>query len=169
MNIILCGFMGCGKTTVSKQLHKLLSDKFSVVDTDLLIEQKFNMQIKDIFKTKGEDFFRQAEYEICKELSEKDNLIVSTGGGALTFARNSELLKKNGKVFFLDASFETICARIGDDNSRPLFKDKENAKKLYDSRKDTYSAVCDFKTNADKDVFSAAKDILEKINECQKT
>lgn len=164
MNIILCGFMGCGKTTVSKQLHELLSDKFSVVDTDLLIEKKLNMKIKDIFKEKGEDFFRQAEYEVCKELSKKDNQIISTGGGALTFERNAEVLKKNGIIIFLDASFETVCERIGHDSSRPLFKDKTSAKKLYDSRKSIYSAVCDFKTDADEDVYTVSQEILKKIN-----
>ena len=123
MNIVLCGFMGSGKTVVGNELSKIMGRKF--VDTDELIEQEQGVAVKAIFAAHGEDYFRDLEFECCKKVSEMKNCVVSTGGGALTFARNAEVLKKSGKIVFLDASFDVICDRIGNSNNRPLFRDRE--------------------------------------------
>lgn len=88
MNIVLCGFMGSGKTVVGNELSKIMGRKF--VDTDELIEQEQGVAVKAIFAAHGEDYFRDLEFECCRKVSEMKNCVVSTGGGALTL---QEMLK----------------------------------------------------------------------------
>ena len=149
--------MGSGKTVVGKELAKIMGRKF--IDTDELIEQDQGMAIKAIFAARGEEYFRELEYEACKKISEMKNCVISTGGGALTFDRNVEVLKKGGKIVFLDASFETICQRIGDGHNRPLFEDKEKAKQLYDERYEKYNVAADYVIDGDLSARKAALDI----------
>lgn len=157
MNIILCGFMGSGKTVVGSELAKIMGRKF--VDTDELIEEEQGVAIKAIFATHGEDYFRELEFEMCKKIgAECKNCIVSTGGGAMTFERNVEAIKNGGKIVFLDADFDTICERIGNSNNRPLFQDKEKAKALYDERKSKYLKASDYVIDGN---MSARKTALE--------
>ena len=158
-NIILCGFMGSGKTVVGKELAKIMGRKF--IDTDEMIEKEQGMEIKAIFAVRGEEYFRDLEFEACKKTAEMKNCVISTGGGALTFERNAKVLKEGGKIVFLDASFETICQRIGNGNKRPLFEDKEKARQLYNERKDKYLAAADYVINGDLSARKAALDIAE--------
>lgn len=142
MNIVLCGFMGAGKTVVGKELAKVMGRRF--VDTDELIEQKTGMSIPAIFAARGEDYFRELEFEACKEVAEMKNVVVSTGGGAMTIERNVKAVKEGSKVIFLDAAFDVICDRVGNGASRPLFKNRENAKKLFNERREKYLAAADY-------------------------
>ncbi len=155
-SIVLCGFMGSGKTVVGRELAKIMGCKF--VDTDEMIEAEQGMAIKAIFATRGEEYFRDLEHEMCKKIADMKNCVVSTGGGAMTYQRNVEAIKQGSKVVFLDASFPVICQRIGDSTTRPLFQDKEKAKQLYDERKAKYSAAADYVINGD---MSARKTALE--------
>ena len=158
-NIVLCGFMGSGKTVVGKELAKILGIKF--VDTDELIEKEQGVAIKAIFAAHGEEYFRDLEYEMCKKVAEMNGAVVSTGGGAMTFRRNVDAIKQGSKVVFLDASFDVICERIGDNTSRPLFQDKEKAKKLYDERKSKYLSAADYVINGDMGARKTAMQIAE--------
>ena len=158
-NIVLCGFMGSGKTVVGKELAKILGVKF--VDTDELIEEEQGVAIKAIFAAHGEDYFRDLEYEMCKKVAEMNGVVVSTGGGAMTFKRNVDAIKEGSKVVFLDASFDVICDRIGDSSTRPLFQDKEKAKKLYDERKDKYLSAADYVILGDMGARKTAMQIAE--------
>ncbi len=158
-NIVLCGFMGSGKTVVGKELAKILGIKF--VDTDELIEKEQGVAIKAIFAAHGEEYFRDLEYEMCKKVAEMNGAVVSTGGGAMTFQRNVDAIKQGSKVVFLDASFDVICERIGDNTSRPLFQDKEKAKKLYDERKSKYLSAADYVINGDMGARKTAMQIAE--------
>ena len=90
-NIVLCGFMGCGKTTVGKKLSKRLGVPF--VDMDHYIEQKAGRKVSEIFAQLGEQAFRDMEYECAKELSKSGGTVIATGGGALTFERNQQALR----------------------------------------------------------------------------
>lgn len=155
-SIVLCGFMGSGKTVVGRELAKIMGCKF--VDTDEMIEAEQGMAIKAIFATHGEEYFRDLEHEMCKKVAGMKNCVVSTGGGAMTYQRNVTAIKQGSKVVFLDASFPVICQRIGDSTTRPLFQDKEKAKQLYDERKAKYSAAADYVINGD---MSARKTALE--------
>lgn len=158
-NIVLCGFMGSGKTVVGKELAKILGIKF--VDTDELIEKEQGVAIKAIFAAHGEDYFRELEYEMCKKVADMNGVVVSTGGGAMTSQRNVDAIKQGSKVVFLDASFDVICERIGDSTTRPLFQDKEKAKKLYDERKDKYLAAADYVINGDMGARKTAMQIAD--------
>lgn len=158
-NIVLCGFMGSGKTVVGRELAKIMGVKF--VDTDELIEKEQGVAIKAIFAAHGEDYFRDLEYEMCKKVSQMKGAVVSTGGGAMTFARNVEAIKQGSKVVFLDASFDVICDRIGNSTTRPLFQDREKAKRLYDERKDKYLAAADYVVNGDMGARKTALEIAD--------
>ncbi|MCH5317232.1 MAG: shikimate kinase [Eubacterium sp.] len=147
MNIVLCGFMGAGKTVVGKELAKIMGRKF--VDTDEMIEEETGISIPAIFAAHGEEYFRDLEFEICKKAAMLKNVVISTGGGAMTFERNVEAIKQGSEVVFLDASFDVICDRVGDASSRPLFKNRENAKRLYDERREKYTAAADHIVNGD--------------------
>lgn len=158
-NIVLCGFMGSGKTVVGRELAKIMGAKF--VDTDELIEKEQGIAIKAIFAAHGEDYFRDLEYEMCKKIAQMKGAVVSTGGGAMTFARNVEAIKQGSKVVFLDASFDVICDRIGNSTTRPLFQDREKAKRLYDERKDKYLAAADYVVNGDMGARKTALEIAD--------
>ena len=156
-NIILCGFMGAGKTVVGKELAKIMGCKF--VDTDELIEKEQGIAVKAIFAARGEEYFRKLEAEICNRIGETKNCVVSTGGGTLTFKENVEAVKKSGKVVFLDASFETVCERIGENSTRPLFQDRESAKALFDERRKMYLDAADYVVSGDNSARKTALDI----------
>ena len=147
--------MGAGKTVVGSELAKIMGCRF--IDTDAFIEKEQGIPVKAIFAAHGEAYFRELEHEACVKISSMKNCVVSTGGGTLTFERNAELLKKSGTVVFLDASFDTICERIGDSGKRPLFNDTESARALYDERKSKYQSVSDFSVDGD---MSARKTAL---------
>ena len=156
MNIVLCGFMGAGKTSVGRQIAKITGRRFT--DTDELVELKEGKKISQIFDEKGEDYFRELEHQICVEAAEMKNAVISTGGGAMTFQRNVDSLKEGGKIVFLDASFGVICDRIGNSKTRPLFQNIDEAKRLYDERRSKYAAAADYIIDGD---MSARKTALE--------
>lgn len=160
-SIVLCGFMGSGKTVVGKELAKVLGVKF--VDTDEMIEAEQGVAIKAIFATHGEDYFRDLEFEMCKKVAGMKNCVVSTGGGALTFERNVEALKNGSTVVFLDASFDVICDRIGDSTTRPLFQDRDKAKLLYDERKGKYFSAADIVIDGDMSARKTALTLAEML------
>ncbi len=159
MNIILCGFMGSGKTTVGMELAKIMGRKF--IDTDEMIEKEQGIAIKAIFTVHGEEFFRDLEFECCKSISNMKNCVVSTGGGALTFKRNVDVLKQNGKIVLLDADFDIICRRIGNSKTRPLFQDREKAKALYEERKSKYLDAADYVIDGNMSARKTALDIAD--------
>lgn len=93
------------------------------------------MTISKIFEKYGENHFRDLEYKACKELSKKSGIIISTGGGALTFQRNVDVLKENGTIVLIDVPLEVLKERLKNDTTRPLLQrpDKDKAmKELYE-------------------------------------
>ena len=157
MNIILSGFMGCGKTTIGKIIAQKLNLDF--IDTDKLIEEREGRRIREIFDTDGEGYFRDKEHEICAELSREDNKVIATGGGALTFDRNKEVLSKSGRIIFIDVDLDTIIKRIGNDSRRPLLNSETRA--LFDRRNPIYKKNCDFTITVRGDV--SAREIADNI------
>lgn len=121
-NFILVGYMGCGKTTVGKNLARIC--RFTFLDTDELIERQQGRRISEIFATDGESAFRDMETAVLKELlaKKKNRLVISTGGGMAVREENRELLKKLGMVFYLKAKPETVYARVKGDTKRPLLQ-----------------------------------------------
>lgn len=98
-NIILCGMMGCGKTTCAKLLGDRLGRK--VVDTDDLVVEKAGMSISELFALQGETAMRDLETQVARELSRKQDLIIATGGGLPLREENRKLLRSTGIVVFL--------------------------------------------------------------------
>jgi shikimate kinase len=117
-NIYLVGFMGTGKSTVGKALAKVLNKEFK--DLDELIEEREKIKIVEIFEQFGEQYFREVETAVVREISEKENLVIATGGGVVVNEENFSLLKKSGTLITLVASPETIYERIKDSIERPL-------------------------------------------------
>ncbi|MSR88069.1 MAG: shikimate kinase [Candidatus Margulisbacteria bacterium] len=118
-NIILIGFMGSGKSSVTHALSALSG--YDYIDTDKIIETQEALTISEIFSQKGETYFRQGEHRFCQTLSSYHNTIIATGGGLSCQKENQDLLKKSGFIVYLKASQETINARLKNDTSRPLF------------------------------------------------
>ncbi len=145
MNIILTGFMATGKSRIGKCLAKKLG--FSFIDTDELIERKENKTINTIFAKYGEEYFRNLETEIAKQVSAFDNTIISTGGGMVLRKENLLYLRNNGIVVNLSADFSVIEKRLSHASStRPLLKNASINEVLnkYNARKPFYDD-CDYK------------------------
>lgn len=117
-NISLIGFMGTGKSSVGKLLASRLG--FSFTDLDAEIEIKCNMTIPEIFDQYGEEYFREREKEILKDVVSRKNTVIATGGGAVKDAENLSLLKKSGFVIALTANAEVIYERTMREGERPL-------------------------------------------------
>lgn len=145
MNIILIGFMGAGKTAVGKQLAEELTLKY--IDTDDLIEKTERRSINDIFKKKGEPYFRNMETEVLKTLQEYDNFVIATGGGIVLREENVKILKELGPLVLLWAEPAIVYERIKGESHRPLLQvedPKEEINKILSQRKPIYQRVADF-------------------------
>ncbi|MFD0963910.1 shikimate kinase [Pseudofulvibacter geojedonensis] len=131
MIIVLLGYMGCGKSTIGKELAKTLS--FSFVDLDNYIEKKEAMSVTNIFKSKGEIYFRKKEHEYLKELtSNSDKLILSLGGGTPCYANNMRVLDREGiNSIYLSVSVKELSKRLfNEKEERPLIANIETEEEL---------------------------------------
>lgn len=129
-NIILVGFMGTGKTAVSKQLAKKLD--WQQIDIDDLIEETANKKISDIFAENGEQYFRDLETEALRRIISLKNHIVSTGGGAVLREENMKIMKQAGVVICLSAEPEIIYDRVKTASHRPLLQTEDPLQKIKD-------------------------------------
>lgn len=138
-NIVLVGFMGTGKTTVSQALVAELQG-WTAVDTDLFIERQEGMAIPEIFARRGETYFRQAESRVIAEVMQHTRQVVATGGGAVLAEANRKWMTRNGFVVALTAAAETIIERVRRDENRPLLHGDvaERVHKLLQQRKNAY-------------------------------
>ncbi len=142
-NIIITGFMGTGKSIVAEELARKLRMEF--IDMDQIIEERQGLTISDIFERHGENYFREQENKLVKELSRKENMVIATGGGTLISSDNNRTLSQKGKIICLYADSQTIYNRVKRKNDRPLLNgenilDKINhllkeRKKIYDNVK----------------------------------
>ncbi len=151
MNLVLCGMMGAGKTTIGVKIADLTGRRW--YDTDGLIMDKHG-KIADIFEYYGEAHFRKLETEIIRELAGMDNLIISTGGGLVLKKENNELLQKNGKIVFLRASLETLAKRLKVDGNRPLLQTstesiRDRLSRLMQERTPVYELVANYIVDVD--------------------
>jgi shikimate kinase len=121
VRIYLTGFMTSGKSTIGPILANVLGLEF--FDLDKEIEEKEKLSVVEIFETKGEQYFRNLEKEFLRELSKKNNIIVSLGGGTITYQENLDMLKKNGKIVYLKVSPNILYMRLKNKTNRPLFRD----------------------------------------------
>ena len=127
---------GSGKSTVGKLLK---IDGFELIDTDAEIEKRCGCTIKELIEAKGEDYFRDLETEVIRDVSLKSSCIISTGGGAILREENVNCLKQNGKLFFINASLKRLRAT----EDRPLSNTYEKLEKLYHERLGIYESSAD--------------------------
>jgi shikimate kinase len=142
-NIFITGFMGTGKSVVAQQLACKLKMEF--IDMDRIIEERQGTSITDIFTGYGEKYFRAQENKLVKELSQKENMVIATGGGTLLSSDNARILDQKGQIICLYADSQTIYNRVKRKNNRPLLKGEnllseinrllEERKKVYDNIK----------------------------------
>ncbi len=163
-NIVLCGFMGSGKSVTGKLIAEKLG--FTFVDMDSFLEKQSGMSVNNIFKTLGEQTFRSMETDAAKNLGQKDSLVIATGGGAVLNPKNVDYLKANGIVFLLDVTADTVKNRLKNDTSRPLLaNDKENAiENLLSERKMAYLNAADYIIDSNGSKNTAANDIIKIYN-----
>ncbi len=156
--IALCGFMGCGKTTVASALSKKYD--LTHIDTDKFIEEKSGMTISQMFSRYGEEHFRQKEFEAISTLCQKSDHVLALGGGAVMFSRNIEALKDSGyTLIFIDTDFDVIKKRLQSDITRPLLKSND-IEKLYQTRYPIYKSVCDISISATNETGEQIADII---------
>lgn len=156
----LVGMPGCGKSTIIKLYEEVYGK--TVCDTDFLIEYRHG-NINKIFEDFGEQYFRELETEIIKELcASEENALVATGGGAVLREENVRLFKSSGKVIYLRAELQTLLKRLEGDLSRPLLKGDTRARltKLFEERTPLYESVADIIIDVDG---LTPTEILDKI------
>lgn len=164
MTIFLCGFMGCGKSTVGSLLAKKNGCGFC--DTDELVVKNQGMTIPEIFAQKGEPYFRQVEAETVKSLCGK-NTVVACGGGAMLNSDTAKTVKENGGIIvYLNVPFEECYSRISGDTNRPIVMNntKEQLEEIYNKRHTIYmanSTVMVEATGSPTEITSAITDILK--------
>lgn len=129
-NIFIIGPMGVGKTTIGRHLANTFKKNF--LDTDQELEKRTGADIALIFEIEGESGFRKRESAILAELTQKNNLVLATGGGVILDEANRRLLRKYGFVLYLSADVETLVSRTRKDKSRPLLQTDDKRKTLTD-------------------------------------
>lgn len=160
-NLVLIGFMGTGKTTVSRTLAKRLSMK--EVDIDQCIVQRTGKSISAIFEEDGESVFRQMETAMLAELQQQTGLIISCGGGLAMQDHNVPIMKQGGLVLLLTATPQTVLRRVRHSTHRPLLNGKMNVKAIADlmsQRSQKYKAAADLTVSTD---FKSISKICEEI------
>lgn len=143
-NIFLVGLMGAGKTTVGKVIAKNLGKTF--YDTDQVIEQRTGVKIPTIFELEGESGFRKRETAMLEELSEQQNIVLATGGGAIVAPENRAILKQHGYVIYLRANVNELYLRTRNDKNRPLLQNvdvKAKLEQLFHARNPLYTETAD--------------------------
>ena len=149
-HLILIGPPGCGKSTVGAALAQMLTIDF--IDTDVAIESSYGHKISDIFVDKGEEFFRDLEFNVLGQFLMIENCVLSLGGGAPIAQRAQDLLKSaNAPIFFLDVSLAVAAPRVGFNRDRPLLLGNPRAQwqSLAETRRPIYESLASFVIKVD--------------------
>ncbi|WP_394886672.1 shikimate kinase [Clostridium butyricum] len=162
--VVIIGMPGSGKTTIGKILGRELDLKF--YDMDEYIQERTSKSILELFEN-GEDYFRNIETDMCRELSKEKNVLISTGGGVVKKKENIDVLKKDALIIFLDRPVEKILEDV-DVSKRPLLKDgKERVINLYNERYELYKKYADEIVVNDSDmieVIERLKNVIAQMN-----
>ena len=154
--------MGAGKTAIGRELAKQL--KLDFLDADQEIERRTGADIPLIFEKEGEAGFRKRERELLQELTQRDRLVLATGGGAVLDPANREALSR-GFVIYLKATVEAQAARTGKNRNRPLLQSadpKARLTELYAVRAPLYEGLARLTVDTDS---GQVKKIAERIVE----
>ncbi len=164
MTIFLCGFMGCGKTTVGEILAKKLN--LPLIDTDAYLVEQEKRSIPDIFAQDGEPYFRKIEAEAIQTLCQ-ENAVISCGGGAMLNPDSAKFARENGIVVLLNESFHTCYQRIKGDKNRPIVQrsTKEELEALFEKRASIYQAHASIAISGGDTPEQMANRILQAIRQ----
>jgi len=163
-NIILVGFMGTGKSAVGRELRRLTG--FRLVDVDAEVEQAEGMSIMEIFASRGEEAFREAEAREIRRITKDSGQVISTGGGAVLREDNMKAFSRSGDTICLLASAETVYARTKRNTERPLLKVDDPLKKIKEmmTEREQYYRKADFTVDTEgKNPLEIATEVLEAI------
>lgn len=164
-NIMLIGFMGTGKSTVSSYLSKWLD--MEEVDVDALIATKAEKSIRKIFEEYGEEYFRDLETKTLLEVQKREQLIVSCGGGIVLRDENVKAMKEHGKIVLLTATPETVYERVKDSKNRPILNGNMNVEyiaQLMERRRERYLQCADIIIATDnKSVQQIGEEMIKKL------
>jgi shikimate kinase len=127
-NIILCGFMATGKSSVGKKLASMLD--YTFLDMDALIESEAGMAIPQIFSSQGEPAFRALEARMVEQLAGRSECVIATGGGTVVNPQNLENLKRIGAVITLTADPDAILSRVGPGDDRPMLAGGDKSERI---------------------------------------
>ena len=161
-NIVLTGFMGSGKTLVSKHLAERTGRK--VLETDEMIVELEGKPVTEIFSESGEIHFRKVEKQVVLELSKRDNIIIDCGGGVVLDKENIAALREKGVVIYLSASPKEIYRRIKDQKHRPLLNVEDPAGRILElfKKREPYYAQADCVVDTDgKSVAQVCDEVLD--------
>ena len=169
-NIYLVGLMGAGKTTVGKQLAHRLGKNFH--DADHEVEQRTGVRVATIFEIEGEAGFRAREVEAIERLTQLENVVLATGGGAVLDERNRERLRTRGYVVYLHGQPRDLWQRTRHDKSRPLLSGSDpltKLKQLYAVRDPLYREIAELILDTGKQsVSSLMRQLLNQLPEACK-
>ena len=164
-NICIIGLMGSGKSIIGKDLSKKLKLKF--YDTDKIIEQKAKKSINEIFSEEGESYFREIEENICIELLNLNNCVISLGGGSIINKKIRNVIKQNSYSIYLQVKINNLLERLKSSKKRPLLNknldNRETLENLYHKRRKFYENA-DFIVNNDNDKYQVLEKIKSNIN-----
>ena len=158
-NIVLIGMPSSGKSSIAKRLAAKLQKEF--LDSDALIEEKIAMKIKDFLNKDNEKEFRDIETDVIKDISKKNNLVISTGGGVIKRKENMDALRKNSVIIFIDRPLNLLQAT----NDRPLSSNRNDLQKLYLERYELYEKYSDIKVVNDKCLGCVIETIYNLVKE----
>ncbi len=162
-NIVLCGFMATGKSTVGQRLAAAL--EYDFLDMDAMITAEAGMPIPQIFATQGEAAFRAMESRLVDQVANRTSCVVATGGGTIVNPRNLEMLKRCGVVITLSADPQTILSRVGSGEDRPMLWGGDKLEKigtLLAQRAEAYSKA-DLIIDATLPVDQVVQNILDAL------
>ena len=164
-NIVLIGFMGAGKTSISEYLKTLFA--MDVIEMDQIIAEREGMSIPDIFEVHGEQYFRDLETNLLIEMQSRKNVVISCGRGTQLRECNVVEMKKNGRVVLLTASPETIFDRVKDSHDRPVIENNKNVPfiaDLMEKRRAKYEAAADIIINTDgKSLIEVCEELVQQL------
>lgn len=166
-NIVLIGFMGAGKSTISEFLKTAFA--MDVIEMDQIIAEREGMSISDIFEVYGKQYFRDLETNLLIEMQSRTNVVISCGGGTPMRECNVAEMKKNGRVVLLTAKPETILDRVKDSHDRPLIENNKTVSfiaELMEKRREKYEAAADIVIETDgKDELQICEELIHRLRQ----
>ncbi len=170
MNIFLIGYRATGKSTVARKIAATLG--LNCVDSDALIVQDAGMTIAEIFATETEDGFRERESEVVAKIALGDNQVVALGGGAVLRRENRAAIRNQGMIVWLQASVDSVCARLTEDSQtqsqRPQLTTHDlhdEVSELMERRRDIYADIADFAVDTESlDAAEVACEIIATLS-----